>query len=254
MLTLSGSNGQRIKFVLTSFHCRLHTYRTKAKAKQIKETRMHSSRMRTGRSLTAYRSLLPGGGGVSARGGVCSQEGGVCSGGVCSGGCLLGGVVVSQHALRQTPPVNRITDTSKNITLATTSLRPVKTTNITQNFRFRFHFSSVNGCYGCLHCLIPIPIELGFIVILRSEYRGPRLMYRFRCRWVLHLIGTSISTHNMEFSSIFIVTFHLYHHQYRSQCSFSAWYQNRRRNWCRDQCVNIEEVFTHNKIQPDLLL
>ena len=38
-----------------------------------------------------------------------------------------GGVVISQHALRQTPPpVGRITDTSKNITLATTSLRPVK--------------------------------------------------------------------------------------------------------------------------------
>ena len=37
-----------------------------------------------------------------------------------------GGGVVSQHALRQTPPINRITDGSKNITLATTSLRPVK--------------------------------------------------------------------------------------------------------------------------------
>ena len=46
------------------------------------------------------------------------------------GGCMVPGVVVSQHALRQTPPpvnsVNRITHTSKNITLATTSLRPVK--------------------------------------------------------------------------------------------------------------------------------
>ena len=35
-----------------------------------------------------------------------------------------GGVVVSQHALRQTPPVNRITDRCKNITFAT-SLRMV---------------------------------------------------------------------------------------------------------------------------------
>ena len=49
------------------------------------------------------------------------------------GGCLLlVGVsalwgVVSQHALRQTPPVDRITDTSKNITLTATWLRPVKT-------------------------------------------------------------------------------------------------------------------------------
>ena len=47
-------------------------------------------------------------------------------------GCLLqgvsapGGGVVSQHALRQTPPVNRMTDMSKNITLATTKLWPVK--------------------------------------------------------------------------------------------------------------------------------
>ena len=58
--------------------------------------------MRTGRSLTVCRSLLPG------------------------GGCLLPGRgEVSQHALRQTPPVNRMTDRCKNITLATTSLRPV---------------------------------------------------------------------------------------------------------------------------------
>ena len=105
MLTLSGSNGQRIKFALASFQSGPDTYRTKAKAKQIKETRMHSSRMRTGRSLTVYRSLLPEGGGcllggcllrvgVSAPGGGCLlRVGGVCSGwgvsaprgGVCSG-------------------------------------------------------------------------------------------------------------------------------------------------------------------------
>ena len=58
-----------------------------------KLTRMHSSRMRTGRSLTVCRSLLPGG--VSAPGGEESAPGGVCSGGGVSapGGCLLlGGV------------------------------------------------------------------------------------------------------------------------------------------------------------------
>ena len=41
------------------------------------------------------------------------------------GVCTPGGGVVSQHVLRQIPPVNRFTDTSKNITSATTSLRPV---------------------------------------------------------------------------------------------------------------------------------
>ena len=88
---------------------------------------MHSSRMRTGRSLTVCRSLLPGGGGgvcsrgicpqgvcllqgggvcapgVSALGrwvGICSR-GGVCSGGVCSGG---GGVSASVHAGIPHPP------------------------------------------------------------------------------------------------------------------------------------------------------
>ena len=60
--------------------------------------------MRTGRSLTVCQSLLPGGGGVSALGGVCSR--GVCSLGESApgggGGLLRAGV--SQHALRQTTP------------------------------------------------------------------------------------------------------------------------------------------------------
>ena len=50
--------------------------------------------------------------GASATRGVSAQKvsalGGVCS----------WGGVVSQHALRETPPVDRITDTCKNITLA----------------------------------------------------------------------------------------------------------------------------------------
>ena len=95
---------------------------------------MQSSRMRTDRSLTVCRSLLPGGGCLlwegSAPGGVsalgrCLLLGGVCSGGSTPGGVSAsrgvsaprgvcswgGGVVVSQHALRQTPPppVNRMT-------------------------------------------------------------------------------------------------------------------------------------------------
>ena len=132
---------------------------------EIYLTRMHSSRMRTGRTLQYAGVCFPGGrcllpgescsggggvcfggvvsapGGMSVRGSVCSWgvclggsllPGGVCSGGICSQGVstLLWGGVVSQHALRQTPhpPVNRMTDRCKNITLATTSLRPVIST------------------------------------------------------------------------------------------------------------------------------
>ena len=154
---------------------------------------MHSSRMRTGRSLTVCWSLLPGGGvcsaGVSApegsapggsvadpgfaRGGGANSPGGVptydfakffqklheieriwaprggrvslhppldpphvCSWGVSApggllpvGGLLLGGVCSwggIPACTEADPPVNRMTDRCKNITLATTSLRPVK--------------------------------------------------------------------------------------------------------------------------------
>ena len=64
---------------------------------------MHSSRMRTGRSLTVCRSVLPEGGGVSAPEGVvvcscgeCPLLGGICSGG---GGCLLPGGCLLQGGL-----------------------------------------------------------------------------------------------------------------------------------------------------------
>ena len=84
-------------------------------------------------------------GGVSAPRGVCSGGcllwGGVCSRGcllwgrgvcVCSRGvsgpwgCLLLGGGIPTCTEADTPPVDRITDACKNITLATTSLRPVK--------------------------------------------------------------------------------------------------------------------------------
>ena len=102
--------------------------------------------MRTGRSLTVCCSLLPGGGGcLSGLGGVCLVWGGLSlvrggspwSGGVLpgpggspwSGGVLPGpgGVLPGPWGFSVDPPVNRITDTCKNITLATTSLRPVMT-------------------------------------------------------------------------------------------------------------------------------
>ena len=66
-----------------------------------------------------FGGVLPGRGSVWFLGG-CVLPGGVCfpGGGVCRGG-VPPGVVLSQHALRQTPPVNRMTDRCKNITFAT---------------------------------------------------------------------------------------------------------------------------------------
>ena len=83
---------------------------------------MHSSRMRTARLLPVFPSMHCTGGGVSARGGVCSgnvcSRGNVCSQwGVCYRGCLLRGVYPSMHGGRH-PPVNRMTDRCKNITFA----------------------------------------------------------------------------------------------------------------------------------------
>ena len=102
---------------------------------------MHSSRMRTGRSLTVCCSLLPGGallglgggflpglwGGFSlVPGGVLPGLGGVCLGPGGSvpgpGGCLPWSLVRGGDP--RDPPCTE-SDTCKNITLATTSLRPV---------------------------------------------------------------------------------------------------------------------------------
>ena len=54
-----------------------------------------------------------------------SAPGGYLVRGSAPGGVSAPGGLVSQHALRQNPPVNRMTNRCKNITLATTSLRPV---------------------------------------------------------------------------------------------------------------------------------
>ena len=93
-------------------------------------TRMHSSRMRTGRSLTVCRGglSLSGGpcpGGFPAGASPCPWGVSLPGGSPCPGGVSLPGVGFS---LPETPlPVNRITHSCKNITLATTSLRPVMT-------------------------------------------------------------------------------------------------------------------------------
>ena len=124
---------------------------------------MHSSRMRTGRSLTVCCCVLLGGGGSAwsgGRGGSPWSGGGspwsrgvllgpggglpgpggfslVLGGGGSpwSGGVLLGpgGVSLVRGGSLETPPVNRITDMCKHITLATTSLRPVTSSNVSRS-------------------------------------------------------------------------------------------------------------------------
>ena len=77
-------------------------------------------------------SLVPGGGGVLLGPGGGSPWS--WGGSPWSGGVLLGPgggfSLVPGGFSRGPPPVNRITDTCKNITLATTSLRPVKMVSI----------------------------------------------------------------------------------------------------------------------------
>ena len=85
---------------------------------------------------SASRGVSASGG--SASWGVSPSQGGVCSQGDLLPGGLLLGDVVSQHALRQTPPMNRMTDRCKNISLATTSLRPVEI--------YRLHQGLNPGC------------------------------------------------------------------------------------------------------------
>ena len=85
-------------------------------------TRMHSSRMHTGRSLTVCWSLLPGGcllWGVSAPGGCLVRGGSAPGGGVCSWG-----VYPSMHWVRHPSPLWTDTRLWKYY-LGPTSLRPV---------------------------------------------------------------------------------------------------------------------------------
>ena len=83
------------------------------------------------RGFSLSRGVLPArGGGLAARGGS------PCQGGLPARGVLPAG----------DPPVNRMTDTSKNITLATTSLRPVTKfcdrNKYTEEVNFIFHYFS----------------------------------------------------------------------------------------------------------------
>ena len=94
----------------------------------INENKLHSSRMRTARALTVSHSKL-GGGGVSAPGGVCLLWWGLLLGVSGPGGMGVSGPGVSalggvwsrggvwSQGVCEVPPVNRITDACKNITL-----------------------------------------------------------------------------------------------------------------------------------------
>ena len=61
--------------------------------------------------------------GVSDTGGVSGTGGGLC---LVWGGLVPGGCGIPAYPRQTPPPLNRMTDRCKNITLATTSLRPVK--------------------------------------------------------------------------------------------------------------------------------
>ena len=81
-----------------------------------------TSRMHTARLLTVSPSMH-----CTGRWEVVGGGGGEC-GGVCSGGVPGPRGVVSQHALRQTPPreTEFLTHVTENITLPQTSFRAVK--------------------------------------------------------------------------------------------------------------------------------
>ena len=77
------------------------------------------------------KSAWSGGGG----GGVCSRGGLPGLGGVCFWGGDLLGPGGGGSPLVEIPPVNRMTNRCKNITLATTSLRPVTSTRSNTNIQ-----------------------------------------------------------------------------------------------------------------------
>ena len=105
---------------------------------------MHSSRMRTVRSSSHAMSIPACTGHCVSQhalgrgcvylsmhwaGGCLPGDGGVCLGDVCPGESARKGAGVSQHALKQKPPMNRMTDRCKNITFPQLRSRTVKIGN-----------------------------------------------------------------------------------------------------------------------------
>ena len=119
------------------------------------------------------KSPVPGLGGVWS-GGVCSR-GSVWSGGVClvwgvsglggclvPGGCLLpgGGVWYPSMHWGRHPPVNRMTDRYKNITLATTSLRPVINVLNTLDHHLIKYLRPLSNSFGAIRIIRKLDKEV----------------------------------------------------------------------------------------------
>ena len=140
--TCTGSR-LRVKFITI-----LITSLTQCPLENNNGTRMHSSRMRTGRSLTVCCSLLPGGGvpglgrvcsgGGAWSGGVCLVQGGglLLGGGVCSGGGWVGIPACTEADTPPPPPVDR--HTLVKYYLGPTSLRPVTTGQLLKTVSLSF--------------------------------------------------------------------------------------------------------------------
>ena len=148
-INLSPHSGSAINFFFNFWQTTYHFHSSFCQQNQIySKTRMHSSRMRTGRTLTIFRSRLVAGGCTClVRGGTCLVRGGTClvQGGVpaWSGGCTClvqrglwsqgvsgpggGTCLVPGGVPGQVPPLwtEFLTHACENITLAKTSFRPV---------------------------------------------------------------------------------------------------------------------------------
>ena len=134
---------------------------------------------------------------VSASGGVSAWSGGdglPGLGGVClvrgvsawSRGVWSRGVLPARRPPSPPPPtVNRITDTCKNITLATTSLRPVKITKAILLFKVRLYDAAVT--------------DLSVLGVTISEEMGARLnMQKPQKSSVLEACFSEVKSHTQK--------------------------------------------------------
>ena len=108
----------------------------------------------SGRGVLLARGVLPAGGSAWSGGFSPGPGGSAWSQGGFS--LVRGGVCLVPGGVLWRPPVNRITDTCKNITFATTSLRPVKIKPHTNSVisrlckTFPFHWRIQEGTLGLI--------------------------------------------------------------------------------------------------------